>query len=359
MIGIRKCTLRSRDRRLVIRNFFGVWRVDGVMKVLLVFSLAIQMSVTAVGMAQESCKSTVVGDLRIEHFQSQTFGRMITVRVWLPQHYNDAAEAARKFPTLYMLDGQNAFDQCTAFKGEQELRIDETVTRLITEHTIAPMVVVGIDSAHGEGRDYEYEAWKDPLTDGNQKEPDGKQLPSFFGSELVPYVSARYRVSDDAAHTGIGGTSVGAFAALYVALNRPDLFGLVLAESPDLWLGNGQLLRDTTLLLRAPDRVAIGVGATEYNFPQSKEYFAPLRLTEQDAEAATLKMNQILASNLEQAFIKRPEVQLVIEPGATHSAVYWSRRIPAAITFLYGEPERVDSGLPVNRQESGFRAQTQ
>jgi enterochelin esterase-like enzyme len=311
------------------------------MKVLLGFSLAIHMSIVGVGIAQESCRSTVVGDLRIEHFQSKIFDRMITVRVWLPPNYDGATEATKKFPTLYMLDGQNAFDQCTAFKGEQELRIDETVTRLIADRTIAPMIVVGIDSAHGEGRDYEYEAWKDPLTDGNQKEPHGKQLPSFFAGELMPFVSARYRVSDDAAHIGIGGTSVGAFAALYVALNRPDLFGLVLAESPDLWLGNGQLLRDTTLLLRAPDRVAIGVGATEYNFPQSKDYFAPLRLTERDAEAATLKMNQILASNLEQAFIKRPKVQLVIEPGANHSAVYWSRRIPAALTFLYGEPRQV------------------
>jgi enterochelin esterase-like enzyme len=311
------------------------------MKVLLGCSLAIQLSVAGVGIAQDSCKSTVVGDLRIEHFQSKIFDRMITVRVWLPPEYDDATQPTRKFPTLYMLDGQNAFDQCTAFKDEQELRIDETVTGLIADHTIAPMIVVGIDSAHGEGRDYEYEAWKDPLTDGNQKEPDGKQLPLFFAGELMPFVSARYRVSDDAAHIGIGGTSVGAFAALYVALNRPDLFGLVLAESPDLWLGNGQLLRDTTLLLRAPDRVAIGVGATEYNFPESKDYFAPLRLTEQDAEAATLKMNQILASNLEQAFIKRPQVQLVIEPGANHSAVYWSRRIPAALTFLYGEPGRM------------------
>jgi len=114
----------------------------------------------------------------------------------------------------------------------------------------------------------------------------------------------------------------------------------VSAESPDLWLGNGQLLRDTTLLLRAPDRVAIGVGATEYNFPQSKNYFAPLRLTERDAEAATLKMNQILASHIEQAFVNRPKVQLVVEPGANHSAFYWSRRIPAALTFLYGDPGR-------------------
>jgi enterochelin esterase-like enzyme len=239
--------------------------------------------------AEPECKPTIVGNLRVEHFQSKIFDRTVTVRVWLPAGYDDATDAARKYPTLYMLDGQNAFDQCTTFKGEQELQIDETVTRLIAEHKLPPMIVVGVDSAHGEGRDFEYEAWKDPLTDANQKEPDGKELPSFFGTELIPYVSSRYRVTDDAAHIGIGGTSVGAFAALYVALNRPDLFGLALAESPDLWLGNGQLLRDTTLLLRAPDRVAIGVGATEYNFPQSKAYFAPLRLTEQEAEAATVK----------------------------------------------------------------------
>jgi enterochelin esterase-like enzyme len=292
-------------------------------------------------MAQDPCKSTVVGDLRIEHLQSKIFGRIITVRIWLPPNYNDATQVTRKFATLYMLDGQNAFDQCTAFKNEQELRIDETVTGLIADRVIEPMIVVGIDSAHGEGRDYEYEAWKDPLTDGNQREPAGKQLPAFFGNELMPFISNRYRVSDDAAHVGIGGTSVGAFAALYVALNRPDLFGLVMAESPDLWLGNGQLLRDTTLLLRAPDRVTIGVGATEYNFPQSKDYFEPLRVTEQDAEAATLTMDRILASNLEHAFLKHSAVKLVIEPGANHSAVYWSGRIPAAITFLFADPGKM------------------
>ena len=188
----------------------------------------------AAAVAEPECKPTVVGNLHVEHFQSKIFDRTMTVRIWLPDGYDDAAETARKYPTLYMLDGQNAFDQCTTFKGEQELQIDETVTRLIAEHKIATMIVVGVDSAHGESRDYEYEAWKDPLTDANQKEPDGKELPLFFGSELMPYVSSHYRVTDDAAHIGIGGTSVGAFAALYVALNRPDLFGLVLAESPDL-----------------------------------------------------------------------------------------------------------------------------
>lgn len=305
------------------------------MRILPLVTLAVQISVANLGLAQQPCKSTVVGDLRIERFESKMYGKTMTVRIWLPGGYADATNVTRKYPTLYMLDGQNAFDECAAFKGEHELQIDEAVTRLVAERKIEPMIVVGIDSTHD--RDYEYEPYKNPITDGRAPDPVGKQLPSFFANELLPYVSARYRVSDSAAHTGIGGISLGGAAALYVALNRPDLFGLALLESPDLLLGNAQLLRDTTLLARAPDRVVIGVGTTELDFPKIEEYLAPLHLTRQETEAGIVKMNQILAANLKAAFVKRPEVMLVVEPGANHSTAYWSRRMPDAITFLYGE----------------------
>jgi len=285
--------------------------------------------------AQQPCKSTVVGDLRIEHFESKMYGKTMTVRIWLPRGYTDPKNATRKYPTLYFLDGQNAFDECTAFHGEHELQIDETITRLIAENKVPPMIVVGIDSTHD--RDYEYEPYKNPINDAKERDPIGKQLPSFFADEVIPYVSARYRVTNDPVHTGIGGTSLGGFAALYVSLNRPDLFRLVLAESPDLLLGNNQLLRDTTLLARAPDRVAIGVGTTELNFPQVEEYLAPVGLSKKEAEAGIVKMNQILASNLQGAFIKPAKVLLVVDPGANHSAVFWALRMPAAITFLFGE----------------------
>lgn len=285
--------------------------------------------------AQQPCKSTVVGDLRVEHFESKMYGKTMTARIWLPPGYTDPSNATRKYPTLYFLDGQNAFDQCTAFQGEHELEIDETITRLIAENKVAPMIVVGIDSTHD--RDYEYEPYKNPINDAKERDPIGRQLPSFFADEVIPYVSARYRVTDDPVHTGIGGTSLGGFAALYVALNRPDLFRLVLAESPDLLLGNGQLLRDTTFLDRAPDRVAMGVGTTELNFPQAEKYLAPVGLSKDKTEAGVVKMTQIVASNLQAAFLKPAKVLLVLDPGANHSAVFWARRIPADITFLYGE----------------------
>jgi predicted alpha/beta superfamily hydrolase len=310
--------------------------VKGFMRIFPFLALSTQLFAVIAGFAQTPCKSTVVGDLRIEHFKSKMYGDSRTVRIWLPPGYADSANLNRKYPTLYLLDGQTAFDECTAFQGEHELQADETVTRLIAEHKIPPMIVVGIDST--EHRNYEYSPWKNPITDAKEPEPIGKQLPAFFGDELIPFVSTHYRVTDDAAHTGIGGTSLGAEAALYVALMRPDLFGLVLAESPSVLLGNGQLLRDTMMLARAPDRVAIGVGATELNFPKIEDYLAPFRLTEKDSEAAIVKMTEILASNLRAAYIKKPAVMLVVEPNANHSSAFWAGRLPEAVTFLYGEP---------------------
>jgi predicted alpha/beta superfamily hydrolase len=300
----------------------------------LIAALAVQISAVRVGLAEQPCKSTVVGDLRIEHFESKMYGTQMTVRVWLPPGYTDAANDKRKYPTLYMLDGQTLFDECTAFHGEHELQIDESVTKLIGEHKIPPIMVVGVDST--EHRTYEYSTYKNPITDAREPEPIGKQLPAFFADELIPFVSARYRVSD-AAHTGIGGTSLGGAAALYVALMRPDLFGLALAQSPSLLVGNGQLLRDTTLLARAPDRIAIGVGTTELNLPRIEEYLAPFRLTQKESDAGVVKMTETLASNLKAAYLKRPKVMLVVEPNANHSSEYWARRLPDAITFLFGD----------------------
>jgi hypothetical protein len=238
-----------------------------------------------------------------------------------------------------MLDGQNAFDDCTAFHGEHELQIDEAVTRLISENKIPPIIVVGIDSS--PKRNYEYSPYRDPISDPRAPEPIGKQLPAFLGDEVFPFIASRYRVADDPAHTGIGGTSLGASAALYAVLNRPDLFlfRLAIVESPNLLLGNGQLLRDTEFVVRAPDRIAIGVGDTEVRFPKIEEYLAPLGLAERDTDPGTVKMVETLASNLKGAFFKRPEIMLVVQPEANHTSEFWAQRLPADIEFLYRDSE--------------------
>jgi hypothetical protein len=119
------------------------------------------------------------------------------------------------------------------------------------------------------------------------------------------------------------------------------MFRLALIESPNLLLGNGQLLRDSEFIVRVPDRITIGVGQTEVHFPNIEQYLAPAGLAEKDTDPGTVKMNETLVSHLQQAYFKRPEIMFVAQPGANHSSLYWAQRLPADIEFLFRPSEPV------------------
>jgi predicted alpha/beta superfamily hydrolase len=194
------------------------------------------------------CKSTVTGTLEIIEFTSRVFHNERYLRVWLPPGYSDPANAAKRYPALYMMDGQILFDGCTATRdGITEWRIDETLTRLITEGSAPPMIVIGIDHM-GVSRAYEFLPYRDNISFPDSLEPAGKQFPEFLARDVVPFITTKYRVAK--APQAIGGSSYGAVAALYALIQRPDLFNMGLIESPSLGVGNGQLVRDSDHLFR-------------------------------------------------------------------------------------------------------------
>jgi len=284
--------------------------------------------------AQAPCSSTVVGTLHIQQVQSALYEEQRTIRVWLPPDYDVPVNAQMRYPVLYFFDGQTLFDRCTAFAGEGELQLDEILTRLIANKTVPPMIVVGMDSSGR--RSYEYGIYPDPISNPGAPEPIGRQLPKFVVDEVMPYIVQRYRTMSDPATTGIGGTSLGAMAALYVLLQRPDRFGLGLLQSPTVPLGNGQILRDTEFLGRGPDRIYIGVGTAELNGPPAEKFAATLRMSTVDANAGFARMAQVLAQHLRDANLNHPDVTLMLEPDEHHDTASWVRRMPAALTKLYG-----------------------
>lgn len=99
-----------------------------------------------------SCKSTVVGHLDIVPLPSRVFDNSRALRVWVPPGYDDAANATKKYKVIYLLDGQDAFDACTA-EDHVEMHADETLTRLITSGKIEPIIAVGVDSGSQIDRD--------------------------------------------------------------------------------------------------------------------------------------------------------------------------------------------------------------
>ena len=280
-----------------------------------------------------SCVSTVVGELQKRTFQSTTFGDEQTLRIWLPPGYNDPANAQRHYPVLYLMDGENLFDACTA-SFHHEWQIDETLTKLIGDGSIEPLVVVGIDSS-GKRRGDEYIPYTDPIFPA--PEPHGKLFPAFLAAEVLPLISHEFRVSNDPQHTAIGGSSYGSVAALYALLRRPDLFGLGLLESTSLQVGNGQLLSEVSTLAIGPRRVYVGVGTHEMG--DSNEKFARDHGLEVSSfDSGFVQLSEKLAAALQAAALNRPAVMLVKTPGAKHEEKAWAERFPAAIKFLFPGP---------------------
>lgn len=106
------------------------------------------------------CKSTASGDLRIQQLASEIFNNTRSIRVLLPPGYDAAENRGKRYPVLYMLDGQNLFDACLSNVSHVEWRLDETVYRLIREKAIPEMIVVGVDHA-GAKRGYEFLPYRD------------------------------------------------------------------------------------------------------------------------------------------------------------------------------------------------------
>jgi hypothetical protein len=95
---------------------------------------------------------------------------------------------------------------------------------------------------------------------------------------------------------------LGAAAALYTLIHRPDLAGLGLLESTSLQIGNGQFIRDTAPLPVGPLRISIGVGAAEMGPEISKSLGLP------GFDAGFAKLSEILAANMRAALFNHPEV---------------------------------------------------
>ncbi len=258
------------------------------------------------------------GDLRLHQFRSRTFRNSRYLRVWLPPGYDDPANIGRRYPVLYLNDGQNLFEAASSFT-HVEWQVDETADKLIREGATPPMIIVGLDNA-GRDRIREYMPHRSlhPITLRAQ----GNRYPKFLIQEVMPFVARNYRVATGPENTGLGGSSLGALVALYTASVRPGVFGRLLLESPSLWASSRQAIKESRKVQCWPERVFLGVGTAEAG--------------RKDRDQSVVDDVRELAGILRHRGLDEKRLRLVIEDGATHHESAWARRFPEALTFLFG-----------------------
>lgn len=130
--------------------------------------------------------------------------------VWLPRGYENGR---RKYPVIYLQDGQNLFDGYYTHNG-QEWRVDETLDSL-NRFNRGQFIIVGIGSDADRLSEYSPYPWKEP------REISGARYLQFLTEELIPQIEQQFRTMPVRA---IAGSSMGALISLEAILKYPDVF---------------------------------------------------------------------------------------------------------------------------------------
>ncbi|RCK78195.1 MAG: CBM2 domain fused to hydrolase of the alpha/beta superfamily [Candidatus Ozemobacter sibiricus] len=180
---------------------------------------------------------TITGKYQIwRNFPSRFLGHRRTITILLPRSYDDPAARERRYPVLYMHDGNNLFDPAQSFGGV-DWGVDETVDELTRTGELPELIVVGV--ANTAARLEEYTPFPDPRHGGGKGDLYGR----FLIEELKPAVDARLRTRPEAAATALGGSSLGGLISLYLGLKHPEVFGGgLIVMSPSFWWAGGRII---------------------------------------------------------------------------------------------------------------------
>lgn len=247
-----------------------------------------------------------------QDFHSQILGSDRTVLVYTPPGYQ--RDVRRRYPVLYLHDGQNVFDGRTSFVPGQHWMMGEAANELIAAGKIEPLVIVAVYHA-GEKRLDEYTPTAS-ATGGGQADVHGRMMVE----ELLLFIAERYRLLPQARHTGIGGSSLGGLVSLYVGLKYPTVFGKLAVMSPSVWWDNRVMLRRLVLIDHPHrPRIWLDVGTAEGRAPLSST--KDVRL-----------LRDILVSK---GWRQGVTLNYFEADGADHSERAWAARVPLMLQFLF------------------------
>ena len=170
--------------------------------------------------------------VRLDEACSPALGNCRDVTAYLPPGYDTLANEARKYPVLFMHDGQNAWDDHDCCFGHTGWETNVALDTEIAAGRVAPVIVIA--AAHSAARNDEYGLSATKMA----------TFMEFQVSELQPRALAQVRW--DGAPVAIAGSSLGGLVSMFLALTYPEAYGAVASLSGAFWPGQdtGSALRD-------------------------------------------------------------------------------------------------------------------
>lgn len=262
------------------------------------------------------------------------------IDVWLPPGY----DARRRYPVLYMHDGQMLFDSSQTW-NRQEWGVDETAGRLIGEGKTQPFLVVGIWNS-GRTRYGEYFPEKPfsmmstaaqdrvrEVSNAGRYAPLPDQKPfsdaylRFVVTELKPFIDKNFSTRTGRDHTWMAGSSMGGLISWYGLCEYPGVFGRIACLSTH-WPG---------IFFMEGNTVPEGFFAyLEKNLPRPGRHRMYFDIGDRTLDSLYPPLQARFEGLLRSRSLVPPRVQCRVFPGQPHSEKAWAARLGEVLLFLAG-----------------------
>lgn len=242
----------------------------------------------------------------VTSFASPQLGNRRTLRIYLPPSY--AENPLKRYPVLYMHDGQNLFDAATSAFGT-EWQVDETIDALVAAGRMDEVIVAGIDNT--ANRIWEYTPCCDPGYGGGGAD----RYERFVIDTVKPFLDASFRTLPGKATTAIMGSSLGGLVSFYIARRNPAVFGKAGCMSSSFWWNNQAL---TAAVEQSTEHVPVA--------------FYLDAGTENDGLAETTRMDRALLAD---GYVQGRDLDFVTAQGGSHDEASWAARVAVPLSWLF------------------------
>lgn len=226
------------------------------------------------------------------------------ISVLLPYDYD---ESDRRYPVLYLQDGQNLFDDYAPF-GSWAVNKKLAV---LAERGMDDVIIIAIDHAEEERLEEFTPSVKTRLGRGS-----GKKYARFLADTLKPFVDKNFRTLPEREHTGIGGSSMGGLISIYAGFMYPEVYSKLLVFSPSLWVAPNIHFEIMNFDETYPMQIYLYAGSEESKFmvPNIQRF---VKTVEEQGLGNSIKFN------------------LSIDPQGKHNEARWGEEFPKAVEWLF------------------------
>ena len=239
------------------------------------------------------------------------------VRVWLPEGY-EFDNPNKRFPVIYMSDGQNLVDRYLSAFGEWEF--DKVCYKQNKD-----IIAVGIDCPKDPTeRTSElcppYTPRKEVLEDiGKPIKPHVDKYIDYIINNIKPIIDKLFYTLSDRDNTYIGGSSMGGIMSFYAYIYKPEVFGGSLSFSPAFFFYEDErwkkIIDEYDINPNKNGKLFLYVGGKEF---------------ESLFTEPTIKTYEYLQSKgLEN------KIKLKVDLKQKHHEKAWAKYLPHALKFLF------------------------